>query len=204
MEKSTKSPKMYLDHRGNEIPSNFIHKIDRQKHSAALRLCSKAIKLNQALADFKAQVIEECDELYNESLRLNHITVRSNAKGGYSISTIDKQNTIQVTIAETMSFDDNISIAQELIKQYLDEVTQGIDNGIKILIDEAFKTRKGQLDTKRVLGLLKLEIKHPTWMRAMDLIRKSISVESTKRYITLWTKDFEGKDIQIKLDFNSL
>lgn len=200
----TKNVRMYTDHRGNDIPSNFIHKLDRQKHSTAVKYCNKAKRLAEQLAKFKADLIAECDALYEQSLKDNMITVRKNAKGGYSISTIDKKYQITVSVSESIKFDDNIDLAQELIAQYLNEVTEGIDHGLKTLVNEAFKTRRGQLDTKRVLGLLKLEIKHKTWVRAMELVRKAISVDGRKRYITLSEKDEEGKDVNIKLEFSSI
>lgn len=207
MEKTTKNPKstkMYTDHRGNEIPSNFIHKIDRDKHAATIRLFNKAKKLSEALAKFKAELLKESDALHEQALAENRIKVRANAKGGYSICTIDKKKTIRLSISESMSFDDNINMAQELIGQYIGEVTQGVDNGVKVLIDEAFKTRSGQLDTKRVLGLLKLDIKHEKWVKAMELIKRSISVDSSKRYVSIIEKDAEGKECFVKLDFSSL
>ena len=199
-----KKGKTYTDHRGNEIPSSFIHKIDRQKHAAAERLMKKAKKLSEQLIKFKAEVIAECDALYQQSLEENRIKPRENAKGGYSIKTIDKAQTIQVSVSERISFDDNIDLAQELIKQYVGEVTADTGNDIKILVNQAFKTRSGQLDTKRVLELLKLEIKNEKWLRAMELIKKSINVEGSKRYIQFWEKDAEGKDVNIKMDFASI
>lgn len=204
MSQEKKGTKMYIDHRGNEIPSNFIHKIDREKHAAATRLCKEAEKLSAALQKFKSKLIKECDALHDQALAENRITIRANAKGGYSVTTVDKKITVRISISESMSFDENIDMAQVLIKEYIADVTTGVDNGIKLLIDEAFKTRSGQLDTKRVLGLLKLEIKHPKWVHAMDLIKKSISVDSSKRYINISKKDAEGKEQTIKLDFSSI
>lgn len=199
-----KKGKTYIDHRGQEIPSNYIHKLDKEKHSAAERFVKQAIKLNESMARFKAEVIAKCDELYNRALEENKITVRQNAKGGYSVMTIDKKMKVVFTISETIRFDDNIDMAQELIQQYLDTLTGGVNPDLKLLINEAFKTRRGQLDTKRVLGLLKLEIKNETWIRAMDLIKKAISIDGKKRYITFWSEDSEGKETAVKLDFSSI
>lgn len=200
-----KNSKTYKDHRGNDIPSNYIHKLDKDKHAAAERFVKQAMKLSEQMSKFKSEVIDKCDELYNKALEENKVSVRQNAKGGYTVSTIDKRTKVVFTISETMRFDDNIDIAQELIQQYLESITSdGVNPDLKLLINEAFKTRKGQLDTKRVMGLLKLEIKNEKWVRAMELIRKSISVDSKKRYISFWTTDVEGKESAVKLDFANL
>lgn len=200
-----KTQKKYTDKDGNEIPSSFIHKIDREKHAAAVKLAAKAEKISKVLTDFKTELMNTCDQLFQKALDENRVTLKKNSVGGYSISTIDKMIKIEITISETISFDDNITIAQAKIKQYLDEKTMGIDQDLHLLVNEAFKTRKGSLDTKRVLGLLKLNIQHTVWKEAMDLIQRSIQTNDTKRYARIWKKRNagDGYDI-INLDFASI
>lgn len=197
----TKKSKTYVDHNGNEIPSNFIHKIDRDKHSAALRFHKKAVKLSNALKEFKAELMQEGDNLFERTAEEKKVNLRSNAKGGYSLMTIDKKVKVQVSISESIRFNDNIDLAQVKIREYLDKVTEGSNEEVHLLIDQAFKTRKGQLDTARVLGLLKLNISNPTWIEAMELIKQSIEQNNSKRYVQIFEKDENGEYQSIKMDF---
>lgn len=199
-----KQPKMYQDHNGNDIPSTYLHKIDKDKDAAAKRLFKKATDLNGRLESFKAELLETCDELYNRVLSENKVTIRENSKGGYSIMTVDKSIKIEISIRETMSFDDRIDVAQAKIKEFLAEKTKGIDLDISTLINNAFETRKGQLDTKRVMGLMKLNITHHTWVEAMELIRQSIQTNNTKRYVRVWERQIGGEYKAVKLDFASI
>lgn len=199
-----KTGKVYPDHNGNLIPAAYIHKVDKEKDSAARKIHAKALKLSIALTEFKEEALGKCDELYNKMLEENKITIRENAKGGYSIMTIDKSIKIEITISETIQFNEKIDMAQVKIKDYLSEKTKGIDNDLQLLVTEAFKTRKGQLDTKRVIGLLKLNITHHLWVEAMELIKQSIEQNNTKRYMRVWERKENGEYKSIKLDFAAI
>lgn len=202
--KTTKKTKMYIDHKGNEIPSGFIFKTDREKHSAALRYSKKAEKLSKQLADLKKEVLMACDELYQKTLDENRVILRKNSKGSYTISTVDKEIKIEVTVQESMAFNDNISIAQQVIKEYLAEKTEGADAELSQLVNHAFETSRGKLDVRRIMGLMKLNIKHPKWEQAIGLIRQSIETTNSKRYVRFFKKDENGGYNAIPLDFASL
>lgn len=195
---------MYQDHNGNDIPSTYLHKIDKDKDAAAKRLHKKAQDLNSRLNAFKTELLETCDELYNRVLAENKVTIKENSKGGYSIMTVDKSIKIEITISETISFDDRIDVAQAKIKEFLAEKTKGIDLDLGTLINNAFETRKGQLDTKRVMGLMKLNITHHLWQEAMDLIRQSIQTNNSKRYVRIWERQSNLEYKAVKLDFASI
>jgi hypothetical protein len=199
-----KTGKVFTDHHGNEIPAAYIHKIDKQKDATAKKLHAKAVKLSKALQEFKNEALTQCDALYEQMLEENKVTIRENARGGYSIMTIDKAIKVEITISETISFNEKIDFAQSKIKEYLAEKTQGVDNDLQLLVNEAFKTRKGRLDTKRVIGLLKLNITHRLWVEAMELIKQSIEQNNTKRYMRIWERQQDGGYGNIKLDFASI
>lgn len=206
MTTEVKKSKMYLDHKGNEIPANYIHKIDKQKHSLALKILKQAEKMNAMLAEFKNSTFAECDAIYQQMLDDAKITERKNAKGGYSIMTIDKAVKVQVIISETIHFNDYIDLAQAKVNEYLGIVTNGSNEEIKMLINQAFKTTKGKMDTKRIIGLFSLKITHPVWVEAMELLKKSMDTNSSKRYIQIWKRreDNSGEYDAVKLDFASI
>lgn len=203
-ETAQKKGKIYLDKDGREIPAGYIHKIDKDKHAAAFRLAKKATKLSLDLAEFKEELFKVCDELHQRALDENHVKLRENSKGSYTISTIDKAIKVEVTVSEFGSFGDDITIAHALIKEFLQEKTQALDADIAGVISGAFETRGGNLDVKRILSLKKYKIEHPKWVKAMEVIDKSYEVRNTKRYARVWMKNDHGELEQIPLDFASL
>lgn len=204
MEKSTKKTKTYTDKDGREIPSGYLHKIDKDKHAAAIKIHKKASEISKRMADFKSLVFEIADDLYERTLTEKKIKLRDNSKGGYSITTIDKAIKVEITISETIAFDDRIDIAQKLINEYLEDKTKGSDAELSILINEAFRTTRGRLDTRRILNLMKLQIKHQKWVKAMELIKESMSTRDSKRYIRVWERAENGEYKPVKLDFASI
>jgi hypothetical protein len=204
LQKRVRKMKTYADKDGNQVPSGFIHKIDRDKHAMAERYAKKAQKLSDALKEFKEAFFEEADQLYQRSLDDAKVKRRDNAKGSYTISTIDKRIKCEVTVNEFMTFNDNISLAQEKLHEYLSTKTNSIDDDLKAIINSAFETSKGRLDVKRIIGLKKLNIKDELWLAAMSLIDQSYEVRNTKRYGRIWILDEQGEYQNVCLDFASL
>ena len=77
---------------------------------------------------------------------------------------------------------------------------------IKELVMSAFQTSKGQLDTKRVLGLKKhaKRIKDERYHEAMALIDDSIRKPSSKTYFRVWLRNTQGTYESIDLNFSSI
>jgi uncharacterized protein HemY len=130
--------------------------------------------------------------------------VKKNHKGNYSITSFNKNIKIEITIQERVEFDDLIQVAQEKINEYLEKKTGDIDNDLRQIINLAFKTTKGRMDVKRVLGLFKLNIKNKLWLEAMEILKKSISRNTSKRYMRVWKKDASGEYKTIELNFSSI
>ncbi len=204
MTEPKKKGKTFTDKDGNQVPSGFIHKIDKAKHAAALRLCAKAEKISAQLSDFKTELFTICDELYDRALAEHKVIKRVNAKGGYTITTIDKKVKVEITMNEFVGFGDDISIAHELIKEWLAEKTQSVDPELTQIITSAFENSGGNLDVKRILGLKKYNIVHDKWKAAMEVIDRAYEVRNTKRYARIWVMNAEGEYKVVPLDFASI
>ena len=194
--------KIWKDLNGNEVPAQYVPALDKERERVVLKYLARAKKLSDQLVALKTELMDECDAVYDRMLELNKVPAQS--KGGYSISTFDREAKIEISIQERIEFDDLISVAHEKIKQYLEEKTKGVDQDLQQLINQAFETRKGRMDVKRILGLFRLQIKHPLWEEAMELIKKSISRNNSKRYARVWEKDKQGEYRVVELNFSSI
>ena len=203
-EKKKKSVKVFTDKDGNNIPSTYILKSERDSHAACEKLFKKAHDLSTRLSVFKTEAFALCDDLFAQLMLDNKVVIRDNAKGGYSLTTIDKSIKVEVRISETIHFDDRINLAQELIKQYLEEVTKDANPDLATLVNNAFKSNKNGLDVKSIIGLFKLTITHTKWVQAMELLKQSMQVNNTKRYMRIFKKDDQGDYQQVKLDFSNV
>lgn len=192
--------KTWLDHRGNEVPRDYVPKFDRYNEIQVSKIFNAAIKLNEQIARFKAMSYEIADALYAEMLREANIEPTSR-KGNYTLTSFDKSVRIEVNINELIEFDENINLAQIKLREFIEKKTKGVDIDIVALINNAFTTRKGRLDKARIFGLFSLNIQDPIWNEAMELIRKSINRNMTVRYMEIAEKDENGRYNPIRLNF---
>lgn len=194
--------KEWVDLNGNKVPAQYVPKLDKDRERVTLKHLAKAKKLSEQLEQFKMELLSDCDAVYDNMLAENNVPAQS--KGGFSLSTFDRSAKIEISIQDRIEFDDLISVAHEKIKQYLEDKMQGVDHDLQQIINQAFETRKGRMDVKRILGLFRLQIKHPLWNEAMELIKKSISRNTSKRYARIWEKDVNGEYRNIELNFSSI
>lgn len=194
--------KQWIDVSGNEVPAQYVPKLDKERERITLKYLAKAKKLSEQLQALKDEMLADCDAIYDQMLKENNVP--GNSKGGYSVSTFDRSAKIEVSIQERIEFDDLVTVAHEKIKQFLEAKTKGVDMDLQQLINQAFETRKGRMDVKRILGLFRLQITHPLWIEAMELIKKSINRNNSKRYVRVWEKDGNGEYRNVELNFSSI
>ena len=194
--------KIWKNHNGDVVPAAYVPKLDKEKERLSIKIHKQAVDISQKRAKRKAEWLKACDEIFDNMMADNNIT--TGKKGNYSITSFDKEIKIEVNISERIQFSDQIQIAQLKINEYLAEKTEGLDSDIVQIINQAFKTRKGQMDTKSVLGLFQLKINHPKWKEAMELIKQSISRNTSKRYMRIWKKDEAGEYKAVELNFSSI
>ncbi|MEZ5195080.1 MAG: DUF3164 family protein [Bacteroidales bacterium] len=194
--------KIWKNHNGDVVPAAYVPKLDKEKERTAIAIHKQATDISKRLAEFKAKALKKCDAIFDQMMADNNVT--TGKKGNYSITSFDKEIKIEVNVSERIEFDDQIKIAQIKINEYLAEKTEGLDADIVQIINQAFKTRKGQMDTKSVLGLFQLKISHKKWNEAMELIKQSISRNTSKRYMRIWKKDSSGEYKAVELNFSSI
>ena len=94
-----------------------------------------------------------------------------------------------------------LQAAKALIDQCVTRWAEGANDNIKVLINDAFQVDKaGKINTDRVLGLRRLDIKDEDWLQAMQAISDSIQVASTKPYIRFYKRNSSGGYDPITLD----
>ena len=75
--------KVWHDHRGNEVPREYVPDIDRRTEVVLGKVICKAESLSAKLAAFKAEAYEVCDKLYSEMIKKANIAP-SDRKGNYT------------------------------------------------------------------------------------------------------------------------
>ena len=94
---------------------------------------------------------------------------------------------MKVAIGDSLTFGPKLQVAKALIDECLVEWTEGGNDNVRALINDAFDVGKeGKLRVDRILSLQRLAIDEPRWKRVMEAISDSIRVESSKSYVRFY------------------
>lgn len=206
--KQLSSAEFWTDESGVQIPYNRTTKLERLKENKIYSLYQKSVKANEALIKLKDDLETIVSEIIDEARSSND--VKLNGKGNYTFFNFNRSLKVEVSVNELIRFDDlTLESAKEVLIGLVRNNIQG-DDFILSLVEDAFQTSRGRLDTRKILGLKKhtQRIKdkqiRAEWKKAMTLIDQAISRPESKTYYRVWAKDAGGAYQNVELNFSAL
>ena len=191
----------WQDASGSLIPESKIKDIDKLRHQVVTDLCLMAEKSRDGLADFKARAMQEVAALVSTSMEQYGVKA-GGEKGNVTLISFDGRYKLVRSMQDKLTFGEQLMAAKALIDECVHEWAHNADDNIKVLVNHAFQTDKeGKINTGRVLGLRRLEIRDAKWQSAMQAIADSIQIASTKPYVRFYKRnDITGNYLPISLD----
>lgn len=201
---------MWINGQGHHVPASMVSDADKMKDDLVKRLHEQADAVQKVLAFFKdeafAEVYAARDLLFDK-----YGAKVGGTKGGFSISSYDGRLSVELRVADRISFGAELQAAKSLIDEFIEENAAGANDNIRALVEHAFQVNKsGRIDTGRVLGLRKLQMKgpdggpHPKWEAAMQAITDALRVHGTATYLLFKEQDARGAMVSKTLDFASV
>lgn len=173
---------------GHLVPRDQVREQDLLRDQVARELARHAVALNDALREFKTRALNDIADLVKIAGERYEVTL-GGKKGNVSITTYDGRYKVQRSVAERITFTEELEAAKALINACIDRWSQGANPHIRALVDRAFRTdSKGQIKTAAVLELLRLEIDDEEWTRAMEAIKDSIQSTGTAIYVRVYER----------------
>ena len=194
--------KIWKDETGQPIPAARILPLEKQKEKVAYSCAKEAIDINNRLSNFKLKIQKECTEIYEEAMKDAKV-----GKGNFTFFNFDGSIKIEVQVNELITFDSVlIEKAKQKLMEMVGESVKPEMEFMKELVMGAFQTTRGQLDTKRVMGLKKhaKRIKDERYHQAMVFIDDSVRRPSSKTYFRVWLRNEQGEYESIDLNFSSI
>lgn len=191
----------WQDANGNLIPESKVKDIDKLRHQVVMDLCLMAEQQSQSLAKFKAAAMQDVAALVATSLE--QYGVKSGGeKGNITLTSFDGKYKLVRQMQDRIVFGEQLMAAKALIDECVHAWSEGSNDNVKALINHAFQTDKeGKINTARVLGLRRLDIRDETWQQAMQAIADSMQTASTKPYIRFYKRhEVSGEYLPISLD----
>lgn len=181
---------------GHLVPKCQVREQDLLRDETARRIAAKWLELNQIMRALKAEIFADVADHVRIAGDKYGIELGGD-KGGVTITSYDGQYKIIRSVADSITFTEEIEAAKALIERCLDRWTAaaetpdgvaGVQN-LRAIAGRAFaKNRQGNLKKNDVLDLLRSQIDDPDWKLAQDAIRDSIQVTGTSTYIRVYQR----------------
>lgn len=198
-------PTMMQNAQGHYVPVDKIPDIDLQRDALVLGIARKAALLREQMQQFKQDVMDDIRAHMEISAEQYGIKL-GGKKGNLQLTSFNGEYQVILAIAESLHFDERLQIAKQMIDNCIHKWTQDSNSNARALIEHAFQTDKqGNINFSRVWALQKLKIDDSEWNQAMQALKDSINVASSKEYLRVYRKrEKDGKYEPIALDLAAL
>jgi hypothetical protein len=188
------------DAKGRMVPIDLVKPVDLARDQLVHEIVGRSLELSRILGDFKRHSLEDLRAFIELSAEQYGVKI-GGRKGNVTLTSYDGEFRVLIAIDERITFDERLQAAKALIDECIKSWTVGARGELKVLVDDAFAVDKqGKINTNRVLGLRRLEITDPTWLRAMDAISDSVMVTESKEYIRVYRRNERGEYDLVSLD----
>lgn len=190
----------WIDSAGCAIPPKYVKPVDKRRDALVEKLTKRAQKISHQLVAFRAQVLNDV-EGYLQYIAKHYQVNGRTKEGNKQLSNFSNNIKLEVRVAKNIEFDEKLALAKTIIDDCIRRWSDGANDKIMLLIDEAFKVdKKGNIDRDRVLSLRKLKIKDREWIRAMDIIAESMVIVGARTYVKFSVKNAAGAWVSVPLD----
>lgn len=205
MAQQKSTSEFWYDEAGTRIPYNRTTPLERLMEIKASKLLKEAKKHNESLKQYKELISKESIEIFEKFMADKDIT--KERKGNFTWYNFDRSVKIEVNVNERITFDDmTITAAREKLDSFIEANVNGKVDFVKEMVNDAFKTSRGQLDSKKVMSLMKYrtKIKDELFQTALNLIEQAIRRPDSKIYYRISELDAEGKYQAIELNLSNI
>jgi hypothetical protein len=190
-----------LDAQGRLVPAGLVKPEHLLEDGLVRELHARAVKLSGMLAEFRAAALAEIDSLL-EVLAEKYHAERGGLRGNLTMNSFDGMLRLQLAVSDQIELGPELQAAKALIDTCIRAWSKDAGPELQAVVNDAFDVdKKGQLNTDRILGLRRLAIEDPTWLKAMEAIGDAVRVVSSRRYLRFYSRSKPGeKLVQVPLD----
>lgn len=171
------------DGKGALVPASLIKPQHLLEDQTVRKIAGYALALSAQIARFKEHTFDDIGA-FEAILAEDYGTSVGGPKGNKTLMSHDGLFKVQVQVADCIDFGPQLQVAKELVDECLNEWAADARAELRAIVTRAFNTDKqGQINRSEIFMLLRLDIKDPRWVRAMDAIRDAMRVVGSKTYV---------------------
>ena len=202
IEKQTRKQPFWIEEADNKVPVKELKKKELITEDVTFKIATEAFKIYTRLAAFKDEMkllIAKAEE----AIMSEYVGKKTVFKGNRTLYNFDRSIKVCVKVSQPIKFDELIILqAKRLLDEFLSDGLSAKNSFVKQMVLEAFETSRGQMDTKKVLGLKRYadRITDERYTRAMHYIDEAIRRPESAIYFQVWVRGVDGKYSAIILD----
>jgi hypothetical protein len=185
----SKSQKIYTDPDGNPVPAKYVSAYDKARDRITRKIYDLWGAEEQRLTQLRAQTERLIDEVRQAAAKEAGVKL-GGAKGYLQFRSFDGRIIVRFENVAQVDFDERLSLAQQLIGEAIDDMAGDTSKnaklaGLRKIAEAAFKPRgkNGKLDRQRVRDIANVQVNHPKWRKAAELIRECETITGHKAYV---------------------
>lgn len=192
--------------KGHQVPINLVKPGDRQIDETVREIHGFAVALVNQIARFRSHTYDDLGalmELLADQYGVRMRGMQEGGRGNVSFKSYDGLIKVEISVQDYVEYGPELQIAKKLVDQYIHEVGEGAPDELRALLNYAFDVdQKGKVNQSALYQMRRWNIDHPTWLKAMEAVKDSQRVESTREFVRISTRPNtqEGfKSMQINL-----
>ena len=193
----------YIDPMGDKVPARHVKTYDKKRDRIAMQIAKEWSGMQAKLIDLKIKTVERIMALQEAAAKDAGVPDLGGAKGNIQFRSFDGSVTVALDRQKRTEFDERLAIAEKLILAAVDEMLAQIEGEEKVspatrdairnvarIARAAFAPRRsGNLDMQRIRDLRNLNVKHPKWRKACEIISECERTIGHREYIRVSVRD---------------
>lgn len=186
----------WLNAKGEAVHPDMIRVDEQLKTELVERIIDAAQHLKVLISIFKTESNEQVDAYFSLLLQNYGVDAKGKSvKGNLNLENFSSTSKVEIRAMDTLKPDEKIHIAKMKVDEFLKDETVDSPPLVRTLVMKAFDVdKKGNIDVKKLLALLRYDITEPRWVEAMAILTDSLQVASTKSYIRFYTRENSESD----------
>lgn len=184
------------DAKGHLVPEANIKPADKLQDQTVRKILQFATDLNGQLVRFRSHTMTDLGTL-DALLAEKYEAKIGGPKGNRTYQTIDGLMKVTVQVSDFQTFGPELQAAKALVDECLREWSADSRPELQTVVTRAFDVdNEGQINKANLFRLFTWEISDDRWQRAMQAIRDSMRVTSSKEYVRFYQRKTRLDDWQ--------
>lgn len=176
------------DAKGSLVPIASVKAQDLLMDETVRAMLGQARALSERIAAFKAQAFEQV-RAFQELLAQQYGATVGGTKGNITLLSYDGCMKVQVQVSDLLEFGPELQAAKALVDECLTEWSEGSAHEMRALVNRVFQVdQQGKINHNAMFMLLRVESTNERWQRAMEAVKDSMRVISTRTYMRFYER----------------